>query len=44
MPLQHSNSLPPTALRPLALRDLLREQLRRAVALYDHDAEEDAND
>jgi len=31
------------ALRPPALRDLLREQLRRAVALYDQDAEEADN-
>jgi len=31
------------ALRPPALRALLREQLRRAVALYDQDAEEGDN-
>jgi predicted DNA-binding transcriptional regulator YafY len=31
------------ALRPPALRDLLREQLRRAAALYDQDAEEANN-
>jgi predicted DNA-binding transcriptional regulator YafY len=29
------------ALRPLALRELLREQLRQAATLYDQDAEED---
>ena len=28
------------ALRPPALRDLLREHLRRAVALYEQDVEE----
>jgi predicted DNA-binding transcriptional regulator YafY len=31
------------ALRPLALRELLREQLRQAATLYDQDAEEDTN-
>jgi predicted DNA-binding transcriptional regulator YafY len=31
------------ALGPLALRELLHEQLRRAAALYDQDAEEDTN-
>jgi predicted DNA-binding transcriptional regulator YafY len=31
------------ALRPPMLRDLLREQLRRAAALYDQEAEEDTN-
>jgi predicted DNA-binding transcriptional regulator YafY len=31
------------ALRPPALRDLLREHFRRAAALYDQEAEEDTN-